>query len=53
MNHVTFYSTSEYDVTWAGFKSMFIYRIPIMDHSEGNVVSECVSQGVTQLAGRQ
>ena len=25
MNHVTSYSTSEVDVTWAGFKSMFIY----------------------------
>ena len=25
MNHVTSYSTSEGDVTWVGFKSMFIY----------------------------
>ena len=25
MNHVTSYSTSEGDVTWVGFKSMFIH----------------------------
>ena len=25
MNHVTSYSTSVVDVTWVGFKSMFIY----------------------------
>ena len=34
MNHVTSYSTSEGDVTWVGFKSMFIYG----DHAA--IVSE-------------
>ena len=27
MNHVTSFSTSEGDVTWVGFKSMFIYAV--------------------------
>ena len=30
MNHVTSYSTSEGDVTWDGFKSMFIYATNII-----------------------
>ena len=29
MNHVTSYSTSEGDVTWVGFKSMFIYDLKV------------------------